>query len=135
MLLLFFSIQLICEKGICQEMHIKSITVKYVNRTIRTIFDIHCNEFEKELKESIKEKNIEDSLILKDFEQFLKTVKYEKRNGSIDVRNKLYIHFSNKLNPEIICTDGYNTIMLNGRKIRNNKKLIEIVNSWTLQNN
>ncbi|OQP55781.1 hypothetical protein [Niastella populi] len=132
LLFLFFSIQLICEKGICQEMHIDRITVKYVNRNILTIFDINCNEFEKDLKGSIKEKNIEDSLILTNFKQLLKTIKYEKRNGSIDVRNKLYIYYSNKLNPEIICTDGYRKIMLNGRKIRNNKKLIEIVNSWTL---
>lgn len=128
-LLLFFMTSFIwCHS---QSKIVEKVVMKHVSENILTTYSIGCTEFENLFnKNQVKEKIITDSLKLNLLKIELGKIKFKKvKNGNLDVRAKYYIYYIKEDKPLILCKDKFGQVVINGRFIRNNKKLISILSA------
>lgn len=119
------------EGVMCQEVNVLKAEIKFVSPQIETPFSIQCDNFEKDLN-LIKSKTVYDSAILKEIEVVLKSIKYANVLTAKDIRSKVYVYFRNETMPTIICSDRFNSLLVNGKNIKRNKKLINLLYRLTL---
>jgi hypothetical protein len=111
-----------------QSRKLTEIKVYTVNESILTTFDISCDKFEKSFPEAqIRQKQITDSAVLARLAKALQTVKYSgEHKYPFDVRSKYYLQYSDG-SIQVICSDKFKQIQMDGRAIKNNKKIISIL--------
>jgi hypothetical protein len=121
-LFLSYSVSLFAQKN--SNNYILALGVDlYINTSSRVSCDNFATVFEKVLTASSVFQS--DSIAM--FSDFVRNVKYAKRNGAIDVRRK-FIYEEEGKSTIVVCTDGRN-ILLNGKMIKRNKRFIGFLNS------
>lgn len=129
----FFSL-LFSDHCFSQSGQLKFVEVNYVKFNIETFDDVRCQEFEKAFKtDQYLKKLIEDSLQLAHISDAFKAIKYKNDTTSINVRAKLYLHYSYKIDPTIICLNKFFDIMINGKLIKKNKQLSRVLSDLLYQ--
>ncbi|HYC29981.1 MAG TPA: hypothetical protein VEB42_14210, partial [Chitinophagaceae bacterium] len=75
----------------------------------------------------VRQKQITDSAVLARLAEALQTVKYSGNHKyPFDVRNKYYLQYSDG-SMQVICTDKFKQVEIDGRAIKNNKKVVSIL--------
>jgi hypothetical protein len=125
---LFFLLAMVYVTAFAQDRKLTKIKVYTVNEGVLTTFAIDCDKFEKSFHEDqIRQELITDSTVLSKMAKALQTVKYSKTNNfSIDVRNKYYLQYSDG-SMQVICSDKFKQVEIDGRAIKNNKKVVSIL--------
>jgi hypothetical protein len=104
-----------------------TILIKVVNLEIKTISSVRCSTFEKELGSKIILKSICDADTLEAFRSLIHKVQPSTKEIEIDTRIKIYFRLQEGSPYSILCMDKFGNIILNGRAIRKNNRLVKLI--------
>ena len=105
-----------------------NIKLRTVEKDINTPYRIPCDNFDASFSKIYKEKIVKSPKILADFDELLRHVVYSKENSEMDVRTKIIVQYLNSKKKTILCLDAFDDILVNGRLIKSNQKLLELIN-------
>lgn len=121
---------ILCNTSMYSQLKVMKIEIKYVNPYIETFIRVKCDSFEKSFnKKQVHISVINDSTVLDDFSEIFKRITFSNGKKDIDVRRKFYFSSNNNKYPQIICMDRFNNILVDGRPVKKNKKLIRLLRS------
>lgn len=118
--LIFFSL-FACDKR--KETNIERIVVYSVNLDIDTSADVNCKDFELTFGDVIKVRTIKDKSVLNELDTFLKRIKKNDQNNSVDVRKKILIFHKDNI-IDTLCVGRF-SVVFNNQVIEKNEDLLE----------
>lgn len=115
-----------CKYSISQN-KIHMLKIKSVPLELSTPYKVNCDFFETAFDGQFNEKNIRVNADIILLCSLIENVVYVKSDNFIDTRVKIYVTFEKSTKKTIICLSSNHLITVNGKLIKENKKLVDLI--------